>query len=235
VLATDGAWHEADDAGQNEWRAAIAPALMASVVLVLAVAMFLVARRLSGAFAESLAPVPLIITAIGLLAWATAVRLRLGDRRVDWLLAMVLALFAFACSFPGNRAVDWVVWVTTFAAFALVPARRSSPAIGSESDKVAAVLQQLTRSRTAAGCETIRGTLVAEFAAGERTAILHIAFCPPFEQLPTVEAEVAKGPACDVKLAQILHQGARLEARLARASTSAERATIEFSASDRPA
>ena len=30
------------------------------------------------------------------------------DRRVDWLSAVVLALFAIACSFPGNRAIDWL-------------------------------------------------------------------------------------------------------------------------------
>ncbi len=234
MLATDGTWHEADDAGHDEWRRAIAPALVASLVLLLAIAGFLVARRLSGALAESLAPVPLVITAIGLLAWAMAVRLRLCDWRVDWLLTVVLALFAFACSYPANRAVDWVVWSTTFAGFALVPARRSSPAIGMSSDKDA-VLQQLTRSRAADGCETIRGTLVAEFAAGERTAILHVAFCPPFGRQPTVATKVAEGPRCDAKLAQILHQGARFEARLARASTRPERVTLEFVASDGPA
>ena len=54
------------------------------------------------------------------------------------------------------------------------------------------------------------------------------------ERLPTVEAERTSGPACEVKIAQILHQGARLEVRLSRASTSARTATIELVASSAP-
>ncbi len=232
MLATDGTWHAADDAG-DKWRWAVAPALAASVVLVLAIAVFLLARRVSGALDTRLAPVQLVMTAAGLVAWAWAVRLRVRDRRVDWLSAVVLALFAIACSFPGNRAIDWLVWLTALAAYGLIPTRRASPAPGvdSNSDQL---LQQLTRSRTADGCEAIRGRLVAEFAIGERTAVLHVAFCPPFERLPTVETVVVDGPASDVKLAQVLHQGARLEARLPRASSAAQRVTIEILATDRP-
>jgi hypothetical protein len=208
-------------------------ALRSSVALLLAIAIFLVARRASGALDSPLPAVPLAVTALALVAWAAAVRLQLGDRRIGWLLAIVIVLFAFACSFPGQRAVDWLVWLTVFATFGLLPAKSSSPAVGS--DKVTSRLQQFTRSRMVDGSETIAGTLLAEFAPGERTTILHVAFCPPFERLPSVDAEVADGPACDVKLAQILHQGARFEARLARASTSLERVTIEFVAADRPA
>jgi hypothetical protein len=232
VLTTDGTWREVDNAG-DEWRGAVVPALAASVVLVLAIAVFLLARRVSGALEVSLAPVPLIITAAALVAWASAIRLRLGDRRVTWLSAVVLALFAIACSFPGHRAIDWLVWLTAFAAYGLIPARRSSPAIGADSNSDQ-LLQQLTRSRAADGCEAVHGRLIAEFAPGERTAVLHVAFCPPFERPPSVEAEVVDGPGCDVKLAQVLHQGARLEARLSRASSAAQRVTIEILATDRP-
>jgi hypothetical protein len=233
LLATDGTWREADDARHDEWRALVGPALWASVGLLLAIGLFLSARRLSGALSESLAPIPLVVTAGGLLAWAVALRLRLRDRRVDWLLAVVLLLFAVGCSAPGGRVVDWVVWLAVLGAFVLMPARRSSPAMGP--DSLATLVQRLSRSRTADGCETIRGSLVAEFAAGERTAVLHVAFCPPFERLPTVESEIAEGPACELKLAQILHQGCRFEARLARASTRPERVTIEFVATERGA
>jgi hypothetical protein len=188
---------------------------------------------MSGALESQLAPVPLALTAAALLAWACAVRLRLCDRRVDWLLSAVLALFAVACSFPGSRSIDWLVWLAVFAAYGLVPARPSLPAIGSDK-RAEQVLQQLTRSRTSDGGDAIHGTLLAEFAPGERTTILHVAFCPPFEQLPSVKAEVVDGPACEVKVAQILHQGTRLEARLSRASTAAERVTIKILATDHP-
>ena len=231
MFATDGTWRETEDA-VDDWRAAIVPALIASLALALAVAFLLFVRRLSGALDTPLAPAPLIMTATGLLAWASAIRLRLRDRRVDWLAAVVLVLFASACSFPGSRVLDWLVWVTALAASGLIPARRNSPAIRSEKD-AEQLLQQLTRSRAADGCEAIHGTLVAEFALGERTAVVHVAFCPPFERLPSVEVEVVDGPACDVKLAQVLHQGARLEARLSRASTASQRVTIDFAATDR--
>ncbi len=230
MLATDGTWRETEDV-RDDWRGVIAAAFVASLVLALVVAVFLFARRMSGSLESQLAPASLALTAAALLAWACAVRLQLLDRRVDWLLAVVLVLFAIACSFPGSRSIDWLVWLAVSAAYGLVPARRSSPASGSDK-KASQVLQQLTRSRTSDGGEAIHGTLLAEFAPGERSTILHVAFCPPFEQLPSVEAEVVDGPACDVKVAQILHQGTRLEARLSRASTAAERVTIEILATD---
>ncbi len=229
MLATDGTWHDAEEAA-DDWRRAVALALWASVLLAIVIAVLLFARRIGGALDSPLAPLPLVFTAAALLTWACAVRLRLRDRRGVWLAAIVLVLVAFACSYPGNRAIDWLVWLTVFAAYGLVPARRSSPAIGCDK---AAVLQQLIRSRSGDGSESIAGTVVAEFAPGERTSVVHVAFCPPFERLPSVDAEVAAGPACDVKLAQILHQGARLEARLARASTAPERVSIDFAATDR--
>jgi hypothetical protein len=232
VLATDGTWREAEQAG-DDWRRAVVAAFVASLVLALVVGALLFARRMSGALDTPLAPWQLILTASGLVAWSATTRVRLRDRRADWLAALVLALFAVSCSFPGNRPIDWLVWLAAIAAFGLTPARRSSPA-GESISSSDETLQQLTRSRAADGSEAIRGTLLAEFAAGERTLVLHVAFCPPFERLPTVEAEVADGPACDVKTAQILHHGARLEARLSRASTTAQRVNIDFAATDRP-
>lgn len=232
MLATEGTWREAElpvDSG----RASVDLALVASVGLLLAIGVFLVARRASGAFDAPLPAFPLAAVAIGLLAWSTAVRLRLHDRLSGWLLAAVFALFAIGCSYPGERTIDWLVWLPTVLLPGLLPARRSSPAI--DSDKATGqLLQELIRTRSADGVEIIRGTVAAEFAPGDRMAIVHIAFCPPFERIPRVEAEVAAGPACDVKIAQILHQGARLEVRLARASTTARRATIEFVATAHP-
>lgn len=222
MFATDGTWHETDRRGVD-WHGAVAPALVASTALLLAVAVLLFVRRASGAFVTPLGPLPLVGTASVLAAWACVVRLRLRDRRIDWLAAAVIALFAVACSYPGQRAIDWIVWLGAATVYGLLPARRSSPAGAARQ-----MLQQLTRSRGAGGSEIIRGTLLAEFAPGERITVLHVAFCPPFEQLPAVEARRVAGPACEVKVAQILHQGARLEVRLAHASTAAERATIEL-------
>jgi len=233
MLATDGTWRLPERVARAR-RTPLEHALAASIGLLLLVAAFLVGRRLGGAVAAPLPALPLAATAIGLLAWAAAVRSYFRCGRSGAMVVIVVALFAIACSYPFERTIDWLVWLPAILALGLLPARRGSP-IGDSSDKATGlVLQQLTRSRSADGVETIRGELVAEFAAGDRIAILHIAFCPPFERLPTVEARRTSGPTCEVKIAQILHQGARLEVRISRASTSARRATIEFSAASAP-
>ncbi|MGE3243536.1 MAG: hypothetical protein AB7G28_18570 [Pirellulales bacterium] len=232
MFATDGTWRIAERSPRAR-REPVEIALAASVVLLLTVAALLAMRRLCGALAAPLPVLPLVLTAIGLLAWAAAVRARLPDARVGLLVAAVALLFAIGCSFPFERTIDWLVWLPAVLGLGLIPARRSSPAsFRFSSDKATGlVLQRLTRSRSADGVEAIRGELVAEFAPGDRIAILHVAFCPPFERLPTIEAKRSEGPSCDVKIGQILHQGVRLEVRLSRASTAERRATIEFAAS----
>jgi hypothetical protein len=90
------------------------------------------------------------------------------------------------------------------------------------------LLQQLTRCRTADGSDVIRGTLVAEFAPGQRTATLYVAFCPPFERLPQIEAEIDEADLATIKLTQVLHNGAQLEVRLSRASTLRQAIAIEL-------
>lgn len=73
--------------------------------------------------------------------------------------------------------------------------------------------QQVTRARTPEG-ELITGWVKTEFQPGERTAVLHVAFCPPLEKVPEIEIEQLSGPAARIKAAQVLPQGARFEIRL---------------------
>jgi hypothetical protein len=232
MLATDGTWRDAEDA-PRDWRDLIELVSRASIMLLLMVGLLMLVRRLSGALDSPLAPAPLIATAAGLAAWGTAVRVQFGCRRVGWTTFAVLAMFAVGCSYPVSRIVDWPVWVATFVAVWLIPSKLR-PAVARTAPPADQTLQELTRSRTADGVETIRGTVVAEFAANERTAIVHIAVCPPFERLPAVEAHRTAGPACEVKITQVLHQGVRLEVRLTRASTAAERVKLDFVAHDQP-
>ena len=237
MFATDGIWHESDSAGV-EWRALERAVLITSLVVALALGVFLCARRMSGAITLPLPPTLLICTAATVLLWALVLRLRLRFSSVVWLAALALALFAVACSFPGERAIDWIVWLAVAAVYGVVPntsARHSSPAAGRivhESPEL--LLQQVSRSRTAEGSDVAQGMLVAEFTPGERTATLYVAFCPPFLFLPTVDAEPVDGPDCSVKIEQVLHQGARFEVRLARASTATERVAVEFVAIESP-
>ena len=93
-----------------------------------------------------------------------------------------------------------------------------------------AVSQQLVRAVDAEGVDICRGRLHADFAGGQRTATLHVAFCPPFRQTPEIECEQADGAEVDVKQTQVLPSGMRLELRLAVASNQPKDAVIEFCA-----
>ena len=154
-----------------------------------------------------------------------------------WLPLIAISLFAIACSYPVGRLFDWIAWLIALAAVLLgpgvvYPARRSLPATGGESAE--SVLQELTRYRLADGREAVRGTLRAEFSAGERSTTLYVAFCPPFERLPHVEAFRLDGPPATVKLAQVLHQGAQIEVRLSGVADCQQSVTVRLSAVEIP-
>jgi hypothetical protein len=75
---------------------------------------------------------------------------------------------------------------------------------------------------------------MAEFARGQRSTSLYVGFCPPFTQLPQVEAQLADDGDAVVQLTQVLHQGAQLEVRLPRSAAAPVTATIELFATDGP-
>jgi len=229
VATTDGTWRIELSAGTRRvWPTERTAA--ASICVAIAIGLFLAARRLSGALAVPLPPLQLAVTAALVLGWAVAARALVPRSLAAWASATVLILFAVACSFPGERAVDWLVWLSAFGVFLVsqnmriaFPTQRSSPAVTREQ-----ILQQLTRSRTTDGHDVVRGTLVAEFAPGERTVTLFVAFCPPFERLPHVELESAAG----AKVIQTLHNGAQLDVRLPRAAETSTTATVDIYATD---
>jgi hypothetical protein len=175
--------------------------------------------------------------ACGLLALTIGVRAVSSATHARWLPTAVIILFAIACSFPGSRFIDWAVWLPTlgldwWSQKRLVDIKlRSQPAARPEPE-IEQPLQQLTRYRTADGSEAIRGTLVAEFEAGDRSATVYAAFCPPFEQLPDVEAQVGDDSPAVVKVTQHLHNGVQFEVRLPHAAASPQYVTIEFFASN---
>ncbi len=91
-------------------------------------------------------------------------------------------------------------------------------------------MQQLTRTRAADGSERLSGWLRAPFLAGQRTASVHVAFCPPFAAVPELSVEQVDGPPARVKTAQLLPQGARLDLKLASAAEEPHDVALEFSA-----
>jgi hypothetical protein len=94
----------------------------------------------------------------------------------------------------------------------------------------ALLLQQVCRVRAGDGTESIHGTALAEFAAGQREASVYVAFCPPFEVLPEVEADISDDSTATVKLAQRLHHGSHFDVRLTEPAEHPLTVSIEFSA-----
>jgi hypothetical protein len=209
-----------------------------SIVFALAIGLFLIIRRAAGTTTSPLPIGQLLATVAGLTAWAIGVRVVGANRRFNfWGPLCVMMLFAVACSFPANHWESFLAWLPAIALIAGLPlvarwrnCRRPAraPLLQEETISPEHVLQQLTRLRTPAGKDAIRGTLVAEFAAGERQVTLYVGFCPPFELLPEVETNVADDFEADVKLAQVLHNGAQIDVRLSEPADEPVAMTIEF-------
>lgn len=96
------------------------------------------------------------------------------------------------------------------------------------------VLQQLTRRRTADGGEILSGWLRVPLAANQRTANVHVAFCPPFPRNPQVAVDQLGGPAARIKKVQVLPYGTRLDLKLAEHSDAPASVVLHFSALSGP-
>jgi len=92
------------------------------------------------------------------------------------------------------------------------------------------ITQQLVRSQDADGAETISGILRAEFLRGQRTAAVHVAFCPPLSALPALEVSQTDGPPARVKTVQLLPYGARFDIKLAKDAAAPTAVAVQFSA-----
>jgi hypothetical protein len=229
------------DPVQSIVRAAPAVTLVSIAALLAGVALLLAARRIAGAITFALPWDLTLIIALEALLLVTAIRgswrrafplgpagedgLAWGDQLLGWGSSAAIVLAAVGSSFPGERASDWLVWLPVIAAdqvlrqsfFAGQGAALKSAAStqAPRFDEREQVVQQLYRVRDAEGREVIYGTLRADFQAGQRTAVLHVGFCPPLERVPQIEAAPQAGSAATVKVAQALAHGARLDVRLA--------------------
>ena len=160
------------------------------------------------------------------------------------LISLAMLVLAVSLSLRGSNASAvvgfWAVIVgeELWAWRCILPARRSAPVdlpmdreqragngepatpggdLGEDSEPAepeADVLQQLTLRAMAEGGQQLSGWLRMPLAAGQRTGSLHVAFCPPFGQMPQVQAEPVSGPGCRIKAAQVLPYGARLDVKL---------------------
>lgn len=225
----------------------------AAVGLLLAAGALLVLRRAAGALTTGLPPLALLAT-VGCVAlvvlggrvvWRggtlSRARREQWESLYDWGGTAAIVLFAVGCSW--GQWQDWLLWLSLLAvdrwqvgAWGERDAKTATS--GRFMEKTATAgrgfmeceLQRLVRVREADGEEAVRGTLRAEFAAGQRSATLHVGFCPPLERTPFVEAEPGDGPPAEVKVSQAFSHGARLEVRLAAPAEEACCVLVEVSA-----
>jgi hypothetical protein len=67
-------------------------------------------------------------------------------------------------------------------------------------------------------------------AAGERSASVHLAFCPPFARAPRVELVQSDGPAARIKTVQVLPYGARFDLGFSAPAAEGDAVLLQFSA-----
>jgi hypothetical protein len=113
-----------------------------------------------------------------------------------------------------------------------LPAALAAPATteGESCELPADVLQQLVRNRVPDGTESLSGWLRASLAAGQRTASVHVAFCPPFPRAPSFDVAQQEGEPVRIKVVQLLPYGARLDLKLLRPSLSPVELVLRFTA-----
>ena len=61
--------------------------------------------------------------------------------------------------------------------------------------------------------EAIEGSARVTFAAGQKEALIHLAFCPPFSRVPELHTEDSEGGDLEIRVEAIYPFGARLSVR----------------------
>lgn len=179
-----------------------------------------------------------------------------------WLPRAALPILGLALSLPGSSVFGLVVmWLTIVGQEAWTwrkrlawrrtdPSHRSNVAppntlvdkhrrADDESSSPAdwldqAVAQRIVYRHTADGNAVVDGWARAMFAAGQQTAIVHVAFCPPLMGAPQVEAEPLDGPACDIRPTLVLPWGVRWEVKLAEPAAESASVVLGFFAAESP-
>jgi hypothetical protein len=170
-------------------------------------------RLLAGALRRPLPWPGLILVAVAAIAAATIARLALRWKMRSHRHALRPRSTGETAGRRGRMAAG------PFPAFSF-PSSAQSPA--------GEVTQQLVRTRLADGSERVTGWLRVALEAGQRSANVHVAFCPPFARSPQVRVQQREGPAARVKLGQSLPFGARLDLKLAQAAEVASAMVLEI-------
>ncbi len=150
-----------------------------------------------------------------------------------WTLLVGEELWAWKKALPIGLMSRW-----NRAATAPIVCQRPASGTLSEEEPIepaADVVQQLTLRATAEGGQELSGWLRMPLTAGQRSGSLHVAFCPPFDGAPRVQAEAVAGPDCRIKAAQSLPYGVRLDIKLDAPAAGNESVLVWFFAASEPA
>jgi hypothetical protein len=202
-----------------------------------AIALLLIARRMSGALTEELPWPAVAMTATLSFALVSGLRvlwcrslteLQIAKPRAAWIgwgASLTLVLLAGGVSFPRGDSQDWMIWLPVLAADQWLRWRLfgDQPAAQPVTAKSLALrideYQQILRSRDAAGMETVVATLRADFVEGQRNATVYVGFCPPLARVPEITIEPLDG--AEAKIVQAFTHGARIDVRLAQVAREA--------------
>ena len=118
------------------------------------------------------------------------------------------------------EAASWLTLYRTGHATFLNPRTQPSSQVSTQPEEDEATIQvglvqHFTRVREE-GRESIHALLRAEIAAGDRLAILHIAFCPPLDARPELTAHAMDADDAEVRITQAETFGTRLEVSVPR-------------------
>jgi hypothetical protein len=190
-------------------------------------------------------------------SWTRWTRGQLAPRRLRWfdgLVSLGVLAAGGALSLPGSPPAGLVLlWALLIVeeSWAWVPVRkwfrgRVVPAPGTPETQPGEdpadpravpsgdVIQQFTRRRAADGTEMLSGWLRVALCAGQRTASIHLSFCPPLDRAPQLVVHQREGPPARVKASQVLPYGARLDLKLVEAAEAAGYVLLEFSTHPQP-
>ena len=75
------------------------------------------------------------------------------------------------------------------------------------------------------------GSLTARIVPGQVTAHVHVAFCPPFANVPQLDFRQVSGPTARIKVGQVLPHGVRFDVKLEQPATDSASLCLEMRAS----
>ncbi len=139
---------------------------------------------------------------------------------------------AAAVRSPAQSAVALRFPTATFAPPVPAPERSSTTVPGTAFDPPVRPDSDawMTRTIDESGAAKLRGSVHAEFAAGQTIATIHVSFSPAFLRTPEFSCEVVDAPAIRARTPAVYRYGARVELKRSGDSSSPARAEIRFHA-----